>query len=76
MKNGGPAFPTRQGTVGETSGMSLRDWLAGMALSGLCAHAEKLSKSYVLEHGGSESAYSAQAYALADAMLAAREKEA
>ena len=44
MKNGGPAFP-RPGVVGQAGegiqegsrGMTLRAWLAGKALLGLCA---------------------------------------
>ena len=67
--NGGPAFPFHR-TVGAPpeGGMSLRDWFAGQALPMLIdiAHDE--------EWGIAETA--GKAYLMADAMLAARSKEA
>ncbi len=42
VDDGGPAFPVtldHRGCVG-AYGMSLRDWFAGQALSGLCANSE------------------------------------
>ncbi len=53
--DGGPAFPAPLGSTHNT-GMSLRDWFAGQALS--------------RPHG----ATAAQAYAIADQMLAERTK--
>lgn len=67
---GGPAFPTDGEYRGYVSGMSLRDWFAGQALSGyLAAHADP--EVYL------PSAVKAAtwAYQYADAMLAAREGE-
>lgn len=71
MNDGGPAFPC----VSETGafrpqGMSLRDWFAGQALTGMMATAT-LSPSE--EIPGLNTAM--WAYKYADAMLAARERE-
>ena len=77
MNHGGPAFPrvTKEtcddglgNTVLVTSkawrpGMSLRDWFAGQALAGLCTKPHQDAVSHPK-----------QAYEVADAMLAAREK--
>ena len=60
-KDGGPAFPSRHGHTG----MSLRDWFAGMAMQAL------ITKGYS-QHWG---VISERAHAIADAMLAEREKE-
>jgi hypothetical protein len=57
--DGGPAYPTAA-----RGGMSLRDWFAGMALQGMLANGI----------GGSREFYSANAYSLADIMLAERDK--
>lgn len=60
-KDGGPAFPhTWRDDHGE--GMSLRDWFAGQALAGINANTAADA--------------AALCYAIADAMLAARSKEA
>ena len=72
IKDGGPAFPspglnsaTDERQYGR-DGMSLRDWLAGQALAAI-----------VLDHGdscdGYRQAVARRAYAIADAMLRARE---
>lgn len=66
MKNdGGPAFPINAGTPG----MTLRDYFAAAALTGLLASStpRKDSGRFVIETSKS-------AYAMADAMLAQREK--
>lgn len=67
--DGGPAFPcedhyNKSGDFHQT-GMSLRDWFAGQALAGICAHEEM---------GNADSTKQARwAYSSADAMLAARQ---
>lgn len=66
-KDGGPAFA---GQVGP-SGMSLRDYFAGQALAGMCAHPDGLH--LITAEALREDAN--LAYALADAMLAARKRK-
>ena len=63
INDGGPAFP-RAGSdyVKAQEGMSLRDWLAGQALAGLCSGNLPFCPDQV----------SATAYAYADAMIRAR----
>lgn len=74
IEDGGTAFPSRimyrdsQGIDHEivNMGMSLRDWFAGQALSGLIGHVDKF--------GVDAPAVAAEAaYEAADAMMAARE---
>lgn len=75
--DGGSAFPrapfeyqSHEGlewSVREQSGMTLRDWFAGMALTGLPAG--DMSRVYSQEH------VAITAYEIADCMLAEREKE-
>lgn len=74
MKNdGGPAFPfgfvTDHATVKVQEGMSLRDWFAGMALSGLIPNA-----AWDYTSGPCNAAAAQRCYAIADAMLAERQK--
>jgi len=59
--NGGPAFPWN----GESSGMTLRDYFAGQALTGLVA-------SWNRKFDMIADYFSDDAYRIADAMLAAR----
>jgi len=59
--DGGPAFARAS-----DSGMSLRDWFAGMALSGLIAQCEPPAID-----GLSHDDFAACAYEMADAMIAA-----
>jgi len=64
INDGGPAFP-RTGADGHTSpqsGMSLRDYFAAAALQGMDLNFELTAKTYATD-----------AYAIADAMLKARE---
>lgn len=76
MKDGGPAFPL----IGEgpnaphfAPGMSLRDWFAGQAsLIALAAATQRITTRSGKDPTDAEIA--AAAYALADAMLAEREK--
>ena len=68
MKAGGPAFPTGLGCM--DGGMTLRDWFAGQVLAGNMAFI-----SVNIADESEPSRYAAQAYMLADAMLAEHEKE-
>lgn len=62
--DGGPAFPTRGVSGIDVGGMSLRDWFAGQAMAG--------SDLPSIELGAKLAAK--QAYWLADAMLAERDR--
>lgn len=69
--DGGPAFPVQElnadGTpYALTVGMSLRDYFAGQALVGLIAQSMGTAGASNPQHGAE------YAYAMADAMLAAR----
>lgn len=72
--NGGYAFPARNEldhdmdvfVVGEQPGMFLRDWFAGQAISGMLAYAGQAIEPH---H------HAANAYQMADAMLAKRAKD-
>lgn len=68
INDGGAAFPEsgERGKAAGGEGMSLRDWFAGQALTGLLANT---NNSGVVQN------YAEDAYAFADAMLAARNKE-
>ena len=65
--NGGPAFPTTAGQVVYSHGMLLRDWFAGQALAGICAHQDTWGLPDV-------PTVCRQAYHIADAMIAERSK--
>lgn len=67
IKNGGSAFPMHNAIGASAPGMSLRDWFAGQALTGLCAN------SIPGDHHRPKARVS-EAYALADAMLSERER--
>lgn len=75
IDDGGTAFPspenTKEGWAAEY-GMSLRDWFAGMALNGLVERG-----GYDLEHSKFQDTVkhlAVNAYILADAMIAERNK--
>lgn len=76
-KDGGPAFPTTpKGEIvgGVAGGMSLRDWFAGQALAAvLRLYAENNDCGIGTDHLLRNCPI--HAYRIADAMLAAREKE-
>lgn len=70
-KDGGPAFPHRSQYVGQddATGMSLRDWFAGQALTGLASgHDNTGGWAWTPEN------VATTAYIIADAMLAAKVK--
>lgn len=76
--DGGPAFPRTvqswNGHLTPHDGMSLRDWFAGQALSGVASDPRgtvQVAKAAGVEGRALEYA-SAVAYELADAMIAAR----
>lgn len=66
--DGGPAFPLATSSLSNDSycvnGMSLRDWFAGQAISPMLVQAYGNTPEFLASH----------AYAIADAMLKAREK--
>ena len=63
---GGPAFPVVDMSKTQCLGMTLRDWFAGQALVGAVAGGRGLVISHTM--------FASSAYAIADAMLAEREK--
>jgi len=70
LNHGGPAFPSKINNDYEIAffpGMTLRDWFAGQALAGMLASRNPLGPRF---HPADDAAY---VYAVADAMLAARE---
>ena len=77
MKDGGPAFPTHKqhwvsadglsgGAISGSTGLSLRDYFAAAALTGLLANQ---NRSAVVEN------FATGAYIYADAMLATRSRD-
>lgn len=73
-ETGGQAFPlttwqSPDGMIGlmNNPGMTLRDWFAGQAVAGLFNHS-----GWVATHDGDGEEVAKRAYAVADAMLAAR----
>jgi hypothetical protein len=61
-KTGGPAFPDLQENWRGEKGMTLRDYFAAKAMQGMMVDVEQPSCDYIAK----------QAYAMADAMLEAR----
>lgn len=80
--DGGSAFPGFQPSEGSSfvyadGGMTLRDWFAGQALSGICSDERNMSAmTRVAEAEGLDLTQyvSSSAYEMADAMLAERSK--
>jgi len=74
MNDGGPAFPHTPVDVGAEwaiqTGMSLRDWFAGMALQGILSYEGQWTES---QHRRRD-VHVRDAYQYADAMLAERSK--
>ena len=80
IDNGGPAFPTI-GNIAHNSdwlsddGMTLRDWLAGQALPAIITATSAGQHDPSAKHGkGVVGSMAADAYEIADAMIAARAK--
>ena len=84
-KDGGPAFPAHDYIVGniqadgfqklgETRGMTLRDYFAAKAMQGFLSR-KVIEFGYEPERQEHRVNLAANAYAIADAMLAAREKK-
>ncbi|MBK8871585.1 MAG: hypothetical protein IPN19_11235 [Elusimicrobia bacterium] len=76
IDSGGPAFPSEQGETSKgwnqtyESGMSMREWFAGMALKGY------LSNPSTTEHPAFDRlSLSVECYAMADAMIRAGKVE-
>ena len=65
IQTGGPAFPVQDASTWQAHGMTLRDYFAAKAMQGI------LFGSYPISREPAPSANAA--YALADAMLKARE---
>lgn len=69
-KNGGPAFPKTlerwNGSFDPVDGMSLRDYFASKAMNGICSSDPSMEWT--------DDRIAKQAYLMADAMLAEREK--
>ncbi len=63
-QDGGPAFPQNGDRVFPDTGMSLRDYFAGIAISALAIKDRRICEDIAKE-----------AYQFADAMIAEREKE-
>lgn len=64
INDGGQAFPMASDLIGHSPGMTLRDWFAGQALTGLLANGEAVAWRTL----------ASQAYSAADAMLEAQAK--
>lgn len=73
-QDGGPAFPVYpHQTQNPSSGMTLRDWFAGMALQGMLASPHLCAD--IPDDIALVDAVPAKAYDYADAMLATREQK-
>jgi hypothetical protein len=72
--NGGPAFPVTIQTSDDSTetyfGMTLRDWFAGQALTGLLGAEDDFIQDLIERH--ETCSLSALSYRMADAMIAAR----
>lgn len=68
---GGPAFPRAGDALTRCDGMSLRDWLAGQALTGLLANPNREDNDNWSWRTGT---LTGDAYQYADDMLAEREQ--
>ena len=76
---GGPAFPLKEPLSDDALGMTLRDYFAAKALSAILSQPDGGIQSWhPLSKGGGEltaaQGWAANAYEIADAMLAERER--
>ncbi len=77
MEDGGPAFPTPGDyTTHRTMGMSMRDWMAGLAMQGMLASLpESDHPGFIRGIDGQVAGGLARvSYTIADAMLKARSR--
>lgn len=70
IDDGGHAFPTQTDAGWAMAGMTLRDWFAGQALMGILS---SFPEDASFGTAGSKRDLASDSYALADAMLAARD---
>ena len=76
-KTGGPAFPVGSGDMRDPTGMTLRDYFAAKGLEALMVNvtSELQSKHFSIEKSLEiKRLYAEMCYAMADAMLKAREQ--
>lgn len=66
-KDGGPAFPPVHNPETHPSGMTLRDYFAGIALQGMLSSDSSIDRTKI-----KKDVWARVAYAFADAMLKAR----
>lgn len=73
--DGGPAFPVpNDANVNGQEGMSLRDYFAAKALNALICD-DPAGTAFGVDHMYTNMNYALASYAIADAMLAAREPQ-
>jgi hypothetical protein len=76
--NGGPAFPTTPQNYDDMdpagAGMTLRDYFAAKALSGLLAGLDRDARRFMEREAEPAAAMAKACYTMADAMLKARKK--
>ena len=72
INNGGPAFPSNR-TVNTSEGMTLRDYFAAKALQGMLAADALMKAAAYVSPEENERLMAEACYAMADAMLRARE---
>lgn len=70
VNDGGPAFPSVD--FQSLKGMSLRDYLAGQALVGILSNPSLLNTVDLHLQGSTRQAAAVYAYAVSDAMIAAK----
>ena len=80
LDDGGSAFPVagwespNHGWIFGNDGMSLRDWMAGMALQGVMVNAQGLGEMAADERAGLLKQVGTLLYEVSDAMIAARKE--
>jgi len=75
MKDGGPAFPTMLYELGgESDGMTLRDWYAGMAMQGMLAGLDRDAQRFLQREAEPTATMATACYKMADAMIQERRK--